>query len=263
MSPHTSAGGVPGHPLAPGGLVGALRDLGVPGSAPGFPVPTWCCWHPRPQPGRSGANTGSLLLVGVFMCLCKRGKRTQSAMRKSISMISAHFPARGFRAAAALGTPARGAGRGVPARRVSPSLRRSLLPPGAELPAGLAVPEEVEDDHPGLHQVPPRRQHAQEEPGCLQHAGGRGRVCPAAPHPRQQLPAAAADGGQLQEASHHARRCQQHLPQQVSVISGSRSSAVPWQGWQPAGRCWQMTPCWAGAWIRCRVGMCRRGVWAD
>lgn len=44
--------------------------------------------------------------------------------------------------------------------------------PGAELPAGLAVPAEVEDHHPGLHPVTPCRQHAQEEPGGVQHAGG-------------------------------------------------------------------------------------------
>lgn len=44
--------------------------------------------------------------------------------------------------------------------------------PGAELPAGLAVPAEVEDHHPGLHSVTPCRQHAQEEPGGVQHAGG-------------------------------------------------------------------------------------------
>lgn len=45
--------------------------------------------------------------------------------------------------------------------------------PGAELPAGLAVPAQVEDHHPGLHPVAARRQHAQEEPGGVQHAGGR------------------------------------------------------------------------------------------
>jgi len=89
------------------------------------------------------------------------------------------------------------------------------------------VPEEVEDDHPGLHQVPARRQHAQEEPGRLQHAGGGGRVRPAAPHPGQQLPAAAADGRQLQEASHHARRRQQHIPQQVSAVPGCDASVAP------------------------------------
>lgn len=44
--------------------------------------------------------------------------------------------------------------------------------PGTELPSGMAVPAEVEDRYPGLHPVSPRRQHAQEEPGGVQYAGG-------------------------------------------------------------------------------------------
>ena len=100
--------------------------------------------------------------------------------------------------------------------------------PGAELPAGLAVPAQMEDHHPGLHPVAARRQHAEEEPGGVQHAGGRGRVRAAAAHPCQQLPAPAADGCQLQEASHHARRCQQHLPEQVSTLKLSPPSRSPW-----------------------------------
>lgn len=38
----------------------------------------------------------------------------------------------------------------------------------------MAVPAKVEEHHPGLHPVSPRGQHAQEEPGGVQHAGGRG-----------------------------------------------------------------------------------------
>ena len=79
------------------------------------------------------------------------------------------------------------------------------------------MPAQVEDHHPGLHPVTARRQHAQEEPGGVQHAGGRGRVRAAAAHPGEQLPAPTADGRQLQEAPHHARRRQQHLPEQVST----------------------------------------------
>ena len=53
--------------------------------------------------------------------------------------------------------PLHRAERGAPARLVSPDPNAAAAPSaGAELPAGLAVPEEVEDDHPGLHQVPPR-----------------------------------------------------------------------------------------------------------
>lgn len=114
-----------------------------------------------------------------------------------------------------------------PPRAISPRPDEApTLSAGAELPAGLAVPQEVEDHHPGLHQVPPRRQHAQEEPGGVQHAGGRGRVRAAAAHPGQQLPAAPADGSQLQEAPHHARRCQQHLPQQVGASLGASSEGT-------------------------------------
>lgn len=42
---------------------------------------------------------------------------------------------------------------------------------GAEFPTRLDVQEEVEDHHPGLHPVSPRREHEKEEPGGVQHAG--------------------------------------------------------------------------------------------
>ena len=44
-------------------------------------------------------------------------------------------------------------------------------PLGAEFPTRLDVQEEVEDHHPGLHPVSPRREHEEEEPGGVQHAG--------------------------------------------------------------------------------------------
>lgn len=140
---------------------------------------------------------------------------------------------------------------------------------GAELPAGLAVPQEVEDHHPGLHQVPPRRQHAQEEPGGVQHAGGRGRVRAAAAHPGQQLPAAPADGSQLQEAPHHARRCQQHLPQQVGASLGASSEGTG-QGrlgrlGAPRDGCWGAPRSLQQGFGPCRawVGVCWGGVCSD
>lgn len=76
-------------------------------------------------------------------------------------------------------------------------------PIGSEFPARLDVPKKVEDHHPGLYPLTARREHEEEEPGGVQHAGGRGGVRPAAAHPGQQLPTTAAHGGQLQEATHH------------------------------------------------------------
>lgn len=100
--------------------------------------------------------------------------------------------------------------------KYSPSIpHNSRGPLGAEFPARLDVQEEVEDHHPGLHPVTPCREHEEEEPGGVQHAGLWGWVCPAAPHPGQQLPSTPPYGCQLQETTHHPRRCQQHLPQQV------------------------------------------------
>lgn len=48
---------------------------------------------------------------------------------------------------------------------------------GAELHAGLAVSEEVEDHRSRLHLLSSRREHEEEEPDRLQHGGGRGGVC--------------------------------------------------------------------------------------
>lgn len=69
----------------------------------------------------------------------------------------------------------------------------------------MDLPEEVEDNHPGLHPLPARGEHEEEEPGGLQHAGLGGRVRPAASHLGQQLLEAPAHGRQLQEAPHHPR----------------------------------------------------------
>lgn len=48
---------------------------------------------------------------------------------------------------------------------------------GAKLHARLALSEEVEDHRSGLHLLPSRREHEEEEPDCLQHGGGGDRVC--------------------------------------------------------------------------------------
>lgn len=48
---------------------------------------------------------------------------------------------------------------------------------GAELHAGLALPQEVEDHCPGLYLLSACREHEEEEPDCLQHGGGRDGVC--------------------------------------------------------------------------------------
>lgn len=94
VSSHTSAGGVPRHLLAPevGGCTGRFGGAGL---STGIPHTHVVLLAPHPQPGRSGANTGFLLLIGVFMCLCKRGKRTQSAMRTGRNHQNALFPAGG------------------------------------------------------------------------------------------------------------------------------------------------------------------------
>lgn len=97
---------------------------------------------------------------------------------------------------------------------------------GPELLARLDLPSEVENHHPGLHPFSSRWKHEEEEPGGVQHAGSRGRIRPAAPHPGQQLPAASPDGRQLQEALHHSRRRQQHLPKQVA----SGETGADWCG---------------------------------
>lgn len=98
-------------------------------------------------------------------------------------------------------------------------LMQYFFPTGAKFLARLDMPQEVENHHPGLYPVPPCRKHAEEKPGGVQHAGGRSRVRPAAPHLGQQLPAAAPHGSQLQETPHHPWWCQQHLPQQVALNS--------------------------------------------
>lgn len=61
----------------------------------------------------------------------------------------------------------------------------------------------MEDYHPGLHPLTSRGEHEEEEPGGVQHAGFRGRVCPAASHPGEQLPEATTYGRQLQEAANY------------------------------------------------------------
>ena len=101
------------------------------------------------------------------------------------------------------------------------------LPPGSELHAGLAVPQEVEADRAGLHQLAACREHAQEEPHRVQHGGGGDGVRAPALHPGQLLPAAPEDGCQLQEAPHQPRRRQQHLPQQVLLFRAIDLSIDP------------------------------------
>lgn len=105
---------------------------------------------------------------------------------------------------------------------------------GAELHARLAVPEEVEDHCPGLHLLPSRREHEEEEPDRLQHGGGGDRVRPPAVHPGQLLPQAAPHGRQLQETSHQPRRRQQHLPQQVSYSHTNICSSSSYSDLRPA-----------------------------
>lgn len=45
--------------------------------------------------------------------------------------------------------------------------------PGPELSARVDLQEEVEDHHPGLHSLTTRREHEEEEPGCVQYVGLR------------------------------------------------------------------------------------------
>lgn len=73
----------------------------------------------------------------------------------------------------------------------------TLPPAGSELSERLDLQEKVEDHHPGLHPLTSCREHEEEEPGGVQHAGLRGRVRPAASHPGEQLLEATAHGRQL------------------------------------------------------------------
>lgn len=97
---------------------------------------------------------------------------------------------------------------------------KSVSIPGPELLTGLDLQKEVEDNYPGLHPLTACREHEEEEPGCVQHVGLGGWVRPAASHPGEQLFEAPPHGCELQEAPHHPRWCQQHIPEQVWTLSG-------------------------------------------
>ena len=75
----------------------------------------------------------------------------------------------------------------------------------------------MEDHRAGLHLLSSRRKHEEEKPDRVHHGRGRVGVRSPALHPRQRFPAAAAHGGQLQEAPHQPRRRQQYFSQQVCL----------------------------------------------
>ena len=83
---------------------------------------------------------------------------------------------------------------------------------GSEFLPRLAVSAALEADRGAVHPVAPRWEHAQAQQHRLQHGGVRGGVQPPAVLPRHLLPQAPPHGRQLQEASHHSRGRQLHIP---------------------------------------------------